>query len=397
MRNSPFVGSETWLSPDSCTLAALIEKVAAVTTRADYPLAADIQRNVPIYDCDVVRANIDNPDAIRGFMGEWNSVLLDGPGALVGKRTYADTTVIDAATEVLTQIIEQERRSKVAPGDHFAKSGANARVWNAHEKLCVADPKTFARYNSNSIVALIARSWLGPCYQVTAQVNVIYPGGDAQTPHRDYHMGLQPICELEQYPSHLHRLSPALTLQGAIAHCNVPVQSGPTKLLPFSQRFVPGYFAPYKSEFVEYFESHYVQLPLDKGDSLFFNPALLHAGGRNSTTDIARFVNLLQIGSAYGRSTEAVDRIRMSKALFPVLKEMMQKAELDSREVETVIAACAEGYPFPVNLDLEPPNYTNTHPPRSQQNILHQAIREAWSPERFVDALEQYAARRRSH
>ena len=32
-------------------------------------------------------------------------------------------------------------------------------------------------------------------------------------------------------------MSPVLTLQGAVAHCDMPIESGPTMLLPYSQRF----------------------------------------------------------------------------------------------------------------------------------------------------------------
>ena len=34
-------------------------------------------------------------------------------------------------------------------------------------------------------------AWLGPGYQVTSQINVVNPGGTAQTAHRDYHLGFQ--------------------------------------------------------------------------------------------------------------------------------------------------------------------------------------------------------------
>ena len=34
-------------------------------------------------------------------------------------------------------------------------------------------------------------AWLGPNYQMTAQVNLVHPGGDFQQAHRDYHLGFQ--------------------------------------------------------------------------------------------------------------------------------------------------------------------------------------------------------------
>ena len=39
------------------------------------------------------------------------------------------------------------------------------------------------------MLALVSTAWLGPAYQVTSQVNVVRPGGVAQDPHRDYHLG----------------------------------------------------------------------------------------------------------------------------------------------------------------------------------------------------------------
>ena len=53
-----------------------------------------------------------------------------------------------------------------------------------------------------------------------------------------------------------------------------------------------------------YFAEHHVQLPLRKGDAVFFNPALYHGAGANISTDIRRMANLLQISSPFGRAME---------------------------------------------------------------------------------------------
>src|ERR1700752_2850975 len=103
--------------------------------------------------------------------------------------------------------------------------------------------RAFADYYANDALAVVCQAWLGPRYQVTSQVNVVNPGGKQQVPHRDYHLGFVPDEHLVDYPAHLHRTSPVLTLQGAVAHCDMPVESGPTMLLPFSQRFEGGYIA----------------------------------------------------------------------------------------------------------------------------------------------------------
>ncbi len=97
--------------------------------------------------------------------------------------------VVDRATAVFDALIEEQRASGATAGDHFAAPGANDRVWNALEKAALHDPDTFADYYANDVLALVARAWLGPGYQVTSQINVVNPGGAAQTAHRDYHLG----------------------------------------------------------------------------------------------------------------------------------------------------------------------------------------------------------------
>ncbi len=103
---------------------------------------------------------------------------------------------------------------------------------------------------------------------MTSQVNVVNPGGAAQTAHRDYHLGFMADPQAASFPVHVHRLSPALTLQGAVAHTDMPVETGPTMYLPHSQKYLPGYLAFRRPEFREYFEAHHVQLPLRRADIL---------------------------------------------------------------------------------------------------------------------------------
>jgi ectoine hydroxylase-related dioxygenase (phytanoyl-CoA dioxygenase family) len=318
--------------------------------------------------------------------------LRDGAGALVLRHAYDDTAPIDEATALFEAIIRDERAQGGAAGDHFAKAGANDRIWNALEKLCLRSPDVFARYYANEFVAAAADAWLGPQYQMTSQINVVRPGGAAQQAHRDYHLGFQTVDEAQRFPAHVHTMSPFLTLQGAIAHVDMPVESGPTKLLPYSQRYAPGYLAWRRADFREYFEAHCLQLPLEKGDALFFNPALFHAAGENRTADVARMANLLQISSAYGRAMESVDRVAMCEAIYPVLHDCVAHARLSAPQIEAVIASCAEGYPFPTNLDRDPP--LNGLAPPSQQALIRQALGAAWPAEKFYAALQHHTWRR---
>jgi len=110
---------------------------------------------------------------------------------------------------------------------------------------------------------------------------------------------------------------------------------------------------------------------------------------------VERFANLLQIGSAYGRSIEIVDRLRMSLAVYPVLAEMQAAGRLDARSIDTVVAATAEGYPFPANLDIDSP-LSGMAPP-SQQDLMRTALKKGWTAGDFASEVEAQAARKRSH
>ena len=106
------------------------------------------------------------------------------------------------------------------------------------------------------------------------------------------------------------------------AHTDMPAETGPTMYLPHSHKYLPRYLAWRQPDFREYFEAHHVQLPLRKGDAVFFNPAVFHAAGANRTADVRRMANLLQVSSAFGRAMEVVDRAAMSAALSRPLQAM---------------------------------------------------------------------------
>ncbi|MEV5236849.1 phytanoyl-CoA dioxygenase family protein [Streptomyces pseudogriseolus] len=377
-----------WLSERDCDLDAFRALVEQPTDRSAHPLASAVERNVLLYDAERL-ALADR----RTAQAELVRALADGPGIVVIRGAFPDTSVVDRTTAVFDALIAQQRASGAAAGDHFAKPGANDRVWNALEKAALHDPAVFADYYANDVVALVSTAWLGPGYQVTSQVNVVNPGGAAQTVHRDYHLGFLSDETAAAHPAHVHRLSPVLTLQGAVAHCDMPVASGPTMYLPHSQKFEAGYLAWRLPEFRAYFEEHHVQLPLSKGDAVFFNPALFHAAGANHSADIRRTANLLQVSSAFGRAMESVDREAVVGAVYPVL--LARKAEgAPQRWLENVIAASAEGYPFPTNLDNDPP--VDGLAPPSQADVVRRALAEGRPPRALRDALRAATARRAS-
>ncbi|WP_328351397.1 phytanoyl-CoA dioxygenase family protein [Streptomyces sp. NBC_00445] len=380
------MSSTSWLTEQDCDLDAFRALVERTTETADYPHAAAVEQNVLVYDGDRLRDTNR-----RDVQAELVRALTDGPGIVVFRRAFPDLDAVDRLTAVFDALIAEQHASGASAGDHFAKPGANDRVWNALEKAALYDPEAFADYYANDILALVSQAWLGPGYQVTSQVNVVNPGGAAQTAHRDYHLGFLSNETAAAYPAHVHRLSPVLTLQGAVAHCDMPVESGPTMYLPYSQSYEPGYLAWRLPQFQDCFADRHVQLPLAKGDAVFFNPALFHAAGTNRSADIRRMANLLQVSSAFGRAMETVDREAIANVLFPVLLKRRSEGE---RRLDNVIAASAEGYPFPTNLDSDPP--VDGLAPPSQADVIRRAMREAWTSEALRDELRAGAERRES-
>ncbi len=381
------------LDERDCRLADLVELVAEATELAAYPHASAVEQNVLRYDSSRLAAELTSGDGRRAVQAEIARALMDGPGIVMFAGAFPDLDVVDRATEAFRAIIAEQHADGAHVGDHFAKPGANDRIWNALEKLAEREPDTFAAYYANDVIATAATAWLGPNYQVTSQVNVVNPGGAAQTVHRDYHLGFQNNEQVARYPEHVHRLSPVLTLQGAVAHSDMPVETGPTQYLPHSQKYLPGYLAWRRPEFRAHFEANFVQLPLEKGDAVFFNPALFHAAGTNRTSDVRRMANLLQISSAFGRAMEAVDRQRISSRVFASLLAM-HDAGAGPVAIANVIAACAEAYSFPTNLDLDQP--IGGLAPATQAELFARAVEERWPQARLDTELQAWSDRRRS-
>ncbi len=384
-----------FLSQEECRIEQLDALVQTETNPEECPQAVQLLQGVPVYDAHALRsaqAAVGNPEVWRlQLMSEWVRVWKSGPGVLVVRGLFADLGVVEAATVEFQALIEESRKAGHG-GDHFAKPGANDRVWNALEKLCMRAPEVFASYYGNALLAMVCEAWLGPAYQITSQINCVNPGGQAQTAHRDYHLGFFDAAGAARFPAHVHQLSPSLTLQGAVAHVDMPLESGPTLYLPHSQKYLHGYLVAGLPEFQQYFDAHHVQLPMEKGDGIFFNPALLHAAGSNISKDIRRMANLLQVSSAFGRCMESVDRVSMAQRLYPTLYR--SQGTMAAADVDAAIAACAEGSAFPTNLDRDPP--IGGLAPRSQQDLMRTALAQGLPEVEFEARLRDQAQTRLS-
>ena len=385
---------KSWVNVAAGSLDTFIAQVSQQTQLADWPLAQAVEQNLLVYSGDDVRKASTDEASRQAMMHEWAQALATGPGIIAIQNAMPDHAAIDKANALFSRVIEEQKLNGGGKGDHFAKPGANDRVWNALEKHCVAEPDSFAQYYANDTIAMISQAWLGRGYQVTAQVNRVNPGGNAQLAHRDYHLGFMSPAQMLEFPEHVHSFCQMLTLQGAVAHCDMPLESGPTLYMPYSQLHVEGYIAFTREEYQDYFTKNRRQLALKKGDMVFFNPAVMHAAGDNKTTDIYRLANLLQVSSAFGRSIETVDRARMLDALYPTLLDMKASGKASQRQLSNVIAASAEGYSFPTNLDSDPP--VAGLAPQTQNEMVHEALNEGLAFDRFVPRLRSHAARKLS-
>ena len=353
-----------------------------------YRFADSIEQNIVIYQGDTLREGIVDAGEESELKAELGSCLRDGPGIFVIRGAFQDVAVIDDMTAVFLKIVADEKSSLGEVGDHF---GDNERIWNSFQKVCLAAPELFVEYYGNPLLALAAHVWLGPYYQITAQVNNVKSGGKAQSPHRDYHLGFQSAKIAAEFPTHTHVMSQFLTLQGSVAHTDMPLESGPTLFLPFSHQFPAGYLAFHDEDFAAVFDEQKSQIPFNKGDVVFLSPALFHAAGTNQS-ESDRIANLVQISSAFGRPMESVNRQAMIERTYPILLDMTRRGAISSRTVRDTVAALADGYSFPTNLDSDPPIGGNV--PLTAQQMIHEALKEHWPPQRLKDELVLYAQKR---
>lgn len=350
-----------------------------------------IEANIPIYD--LASKSFRDAELVDQLQDEWHHILMSGPGVMVLRNFMSNTpSVIEVANDVFATIIDSEAScssstSSLKKGDHFAASGKNARIWNSFQKHAERSPASFVTYYSNPWLAAVCDAWLGPAYQVTAQVNVVRPGGAPQVPHRDYHLGFQTGEACVRYPRRTQVASQFLTLQGAVAHSDMPLASGPTRFLPFSQQFDEGYMAYRLAEFQEFFAANWVSVALKSGDAVFFNPALFHAAGENRTPDIHRSANLLQVSSAFGKTMETIDTLAIvGRCWDHVRKLYAQQQSMMSEEVHAILNAVGCGYPFPTNLDRRPPA-PGGMAPENEIDVLCKALVQGWDTEKVVSAL----------
>ena len=385
---SSSLNHQVYFSDSDIDYDELISICSQETIEANYPLSNSISNNVVIYDAKDFRSFVGNIEEEIKLKTEMYHVLESGPGVFVVRNLYNED-VIDESNAIFEKIVKNESNSS---NDHFA-AGTNTRIWNSFQKVAMENQEAFINYYSNDLVKIIAESWCGPNSQMTAQVNIVRPGGEMQKPHRDYHLGFQENEVVEKFPISIHRLSNYLTLQGGVAHTDMPLESGPTVVLPYSQQYDLGYLTWRDTNFAGFFNKYSVQNSMSKGDGIFFNPAIFHAAGANITNNFHRIGNLLQISSAFGKTMEHIDYIKIITHIYPSLLDHIKNKTLSERLIENVLICATDGYAFPTNLDSDK-NSDSKLQGMSMFDLTKQSLLDSLSPEKFkLKLLEQQQVR----
>ena len=82
----------------------------------------------------------------------------------------------------------------------------------------------------------------------------------------------------------------------------------------------------------------------------------------------------------------------MSAALYPTLLQFKSSGALPRQAIANAVAACAEGYSFPTNLDRDPP--IGGLAPETQAQLMLKALAENWPADAFAKALAEQSWRR---
>ena len=110
------------------------------------------------------------------------------------------------------------------------------------------------------------------------------------------------VSQAAAFPAHTHPFTLSNLARGG-SNCDMPVESGPTQLLPFSQTFCEGYLAFNRPEFQDYFTQNYVQIPLQK--FIIFKPSCYACGRRECVIRYLPYGKSATGFFSFGRAMEA--------------------------------------------------------------------------------------------
>jgi len=88
VRHSPLTAQT--ITTDDCRVDALSDIIRSGTAVQSMPMAAEVEKNIPIYCGATINAKIDDLHFINSLLAEWNQVFDQGAGALVIRQAFVD-------------------------------------------------------------------------------------------------------------------------------------------------------------------------------------------------------------------------------------------------------------------------------------------------------------------
>ena len=316
----------------------------------------DVVDNVLVYDAAALRAG--HHRAGRGARSRPSSC---GPSPTVRaswpiRGAFPDTTVVDRATAAFDAIIadgarrgrtgrrplRQGRRQR--PRVERAGEAGRARPGRVRRLLRERHARAVSRCLARARATRSPRrsTWSARAGRRRTRTATTTWASSRTTPS-------------SSTPTHVHLLSPVLTLQGAVAHCDMPVESGPTMYLPYSHQYdarLPRLAAARVPRLLRASTTSSSRWPRATPSSSTRRCSTAPAPTSRPTSSASPTCCRSPRRSA-GRwrpwtATECV------RAVYPVLLDR-KAAGVDRTPARHALAAAAEGYPFPTNLDLDQP------------------------------------------
>ena len=112
---------------------SLEDFIVSLKNDCEYPFAARIEQQVPIYDGDWLR-QLDT-EQMHAVRREWAECWLHGAGIIAISAFYAETGTVEAMTRSMFRLLEIEQRDKKANGDHIAGQGAGRHFFEGSKRL----------------------------------------------------------------------------------------------------------------------------------------------------------------------------------------------------------------------------------------------------------------------
>ena len=144
---------DTFFSDESCNIKNFEEIIKQKIDANLLSHFSEIKNNIPIYNMKNLKDNLHDKNKRLSLLSEWAYIFSQSSGVLVLENTYDDCSSIDEATKIYEKIIIEEKEKNIGGSDHYAKPGANDRIWNSLQKLCEKNPLVFAKYFGNEIIS----------------------------------------------------------------------------------------------------------------------------------------------------------------------------------------------------------------------------------------------------